>query len=323
MKFVLYAVLSILKDLLVSQIKAYIPVLARMIVRHQAAKMGSHAERAKEEWAHHLETIPGELGKLFYALRKLKAPYRKAIEEWQNDLRSFWVKAGSAVRKRAWWLVVVAALVMFRAYPLEPGRYPSYFIYAIFFVVFAVSLSAAAQRVLLDLYGARTYALKLALGGLSSPLAIGLVVAVALLPPTRHLPRGDVHSPQKTVREPWVFMVDGSALSSKAAVTAAPTALPVSNGKHPMILQAPVAAAAEEAGAAIAANEKRSGPEVRDADTSFVPELPYITGFDPIALEPSPVVMTLTQPLPSPQSYPVLPPLAPPLAAPSGLRVIK
>jgi hypothetical protein len=324
MKFALGAVgagiLWLLKDLLSSQVKAFIPVVARAIVRHQAAKMGGRADESKEAWIADLQATPGELLQLFRAFCTLIAPFWMAVEEFQADPRPFWVKSKSAARKRTWWCVVILALVIGASYPPEPGRYASSFICATCLVALAVPLSPSAKRIS-KLYGARTYGLQLAIGGLTSPLTIALVVAIAYVPPARHLPRVGLPSPQKTARDPLIFIVDGPSLASKAALTAAPTALHSPAGTHPMILQVPVSVA-EEAGAATAANEEDSAPGIRDTDTSFVPVLPFVSGFDPITLDPSTVVMTLPQPLPSPQSYPVSPPPPSMLPAPSNLRVI-
>jgi hypothetical protein len=182
-------VVGVLINLLSSQIDAWLPILARWIVRRQAKKMGQHAARYEEEWLALIEDTPGGLAKLCWvALPTLAIPFRTALNrylEGPDRLRQL----AAWVADRLWWAAAIVLALLLAAYPPNQGRIATYASLVPLLLIFVFALAPGFRRILAVTYDRLNYSQRIAFGGLTLPGAFYFFVALSLLRPTGHSPK--------------------------------------------------------------------------------------------------------------------------------------
>src|SRR4051812_44519541 len=68
MMMVITVVAGVLLSLLASEVEKWLPWLSTRLIRYEALKLPRLSERMQEQWQADLDEIPGNVGKLCYAL---------------------------------------------------------------------------------------------------------------------------------------------------------------------------------------------------------------------------------------------------------------
>jgi len=68
MTLISMVVVSVILSLVASEVEHWFPWLAARLVRYEAAKLPRQSERMTEQWLADLDEIPGNVGKLLYAV---------------------------------------------------------------------------------------------------------------------------------------------------------------------------------------------------------------------------------------------------------------
>jgi hypothetical protein len=188
---------ALLGGLLSNQIEAWLPALAKWLVRRAAARMPHSTERYEEEWLSLLEETPGGLAKLLRSLGLLSVPISARIEFLKGMPR------GHIARDIGALLALAVAVAALAPYSLEPSRYAAYSALVIVFGALALGLSPSLQRLVAIAYERMGYASRITVGGLMIPLVVVLALAVSWIPASRRgkhpLPSSEPSAARKTV----------------------------------------------------------------------------------------------------------------------------
>jgi len=317
----------ILTNLVSNQIEAWLPMIARRIVRRQAAKMGPRAMRCEHEWLHDLEQRRGGLSQLRYALGLFRVPLLTKIELLRN--RTGGLKSAAIVwcSDRAWWSTVVLGVLLVVFYPPDASRRAAYAVIIPVLVTSTLYLWPLGRQATGLVYGRLNYAFRVSVGGLVVPIVVCLAVAWALVAPTWRPPARAALNPRGALEPKLVVIalpmrIDARENLSGTEVRDVESATrPTPNDDS---LQTPGPLPEDEG--LLAA---RSLPVFVLTPTPTLP-LPVLPDEDGLlSARTSPVLTTESeraevplpeQPLPSPQAYRPTPGGPPP--APTNLRIV-
>jgi hypothetical protein len=184
--------IGVFGNLLANQIEAWLPAVARWLVRQQAAKMGRRSLRCREEWLADLEKKVGGLAKLIYGLHAILIPLRTRIEKSRDTPGGLRVLAAELVRERAWWLTVLAGGLLLAGYPPDPSHYAADAVVISILLVCAIVLGPSLRRAFSRRYDQLNYSARVIFGGLIIPMIALFTIALYSVPPQR---QAGVHVP--------------------------------------------------------------------------------------------------------------------------------
>lgn len=282
-------VTGVMKDLLSNQVEAWLPILARRIVRHQAAKMGLRGSRCEEEWLAHLDETHGGLAQLFVALGTIFVPVRTAMERCRDE---GFESLATWFRDRAWWITVPAVVLLFFAYPPHPTRYAAYAVLIPFLLFCGLYLAPPFRRAFAQGYERLNYSARVAVGCLMTPVIGYFAIALSLIPvPLRS---------QTETRVP-----DRGGKPQAIVFTAS---LPIDLQRH--VASSRVGTARFNPHRVARAHERRRRKNARPIAPLTLPEL------EPVDLAKLPAVSLQDQPIPPSRLFP-------PPVAPHSVRIIR
>jgi hypothetical protein len=191
---------SVLANLISNQIDAWLPAIARYIIKYQASKMPAQPLRWEEEWLRDLDRAKGGLAKLVVALRTIGIPLKSVREVWLQRAQSLDYRLFAI-----WFVIALAIASLIVVYPPHSSRIASYVVVIVPLVLVGLLWPSPVRDLLVDVYEAQRYVWRVAACGLWVPLITGVIVAQSLVPPGRHAPApGPSDSPAPATR---VFIV--------------------------------------------------------------------------------------------------------------------
>jgi hypothetical protein len=182
-------IVAILANLISNQIEAWLPLLARRIVRLLANWMGERAERCREEWPAHLDQTVGGLAQLGVALGMVRVPVRMVIDKHRDELGGLFGSIGTSILRRTSWVFVPILVLFFVNYPLQPGRYATYAFVLPLLVVGALISAPQFWRATSARYERLGYTRRVFSGGVAFPVLVYFVVVWTLIGPSWQSPR--------------------------------------------------------------------------------------------------------------------------------------
>ena len=185
---------GVLVNLLSNQIEAWLPLLARRIVRYQATKMGPRSSRCEEEWLAHLNQTRGSLAQFVVALGTLLVPFRTVTEKCRDTPGGFKEFAAAWFRDRASWITVPAVVLLIAAYPPNPSRYAAYGVLIPFLLFCALYLAPPFRRAFALGYERLNYFGRIGVGSLTMPIIGYFAIAFADTPATASIQKSSVDS---------------------------------------------------------------------------------------------------------------------------------
>lgn len=301
---------AVIVNLVSSQIDAWLPSLARMIVLRQAKRMGDRAERCAEEWLATLSETRGGLAHLWFAVGTLKAPLRLRIELLRNHDACLFQIAGAYLDTYAAWLTIPAAALLFSAYPYSNDRRAAYAVVVPFLFLSALWLVPSIRRRIVETYDWLSYWWRVGVGGLTLVLALYFAGAWSRVPPSFSPPNKGVVEVEPLDGPMLVFV---ASIDFQVDLDATDT--------HGRPLHRSVTATRVE--------QFDTAPQSLEPGTDLLSS----RMFDPAAnwylgLSALPAIPMPAQPIPSPQDFEPPPPVAitdlpqdPTVLAPTNLRI--
>ena len=175
---------AVLGGLVGNQIEAWLPGIARQIIRWQARSMGAAAARFEEQWIADVNDTPGGLAKLSVALGTLFVSLRTRVERYRHEPGGFKRALALGLWDRASWLVAAVGATIVFFYPIEPSRYAAYAFLFPLFLLAVLFLVPSFRRACRLRYERLAYSWRVGIGGLAVPVVVYFAMAFGLIPPS-------------------------------------------------------------------------------------------------------------------------------------------